>query len=98
MISILTVNLPFCGPNSASQHIHSHTLPFNGLFLRTAGARKVEPFWILRKQEMMALTSAEPYADHLHLTPHRWPCQHHIRHFLQARCSSWCPTNNVKTL
>ena len=47
-----------------------------------AGTRKVEPFWILMKQEMMgwlmAVASAGPYANHLHLTQDRQPCQHII--------------------
>jgi len=51
-------------------------------------------------QEMMgkAVASAGPYANNLHLGPDRQPHQHLITKFLQARCSSWCPTNNVKAL
>jgi len=32
-----------------------------------------------------------PYAKHLHLPPDTSHCYLTI-HFLQARCSSWCPT------
>jgi len=50
------------------QHTHTRlTALFSGL-PRWAGTRKVEPIWILLKQETVA--SAGPYA-HLHLVPHR---------------------------
>jgi len=56
--------------------------------------RKVKPIWIL----MSGVVSAEQYINHLHLAPHRWPCQLLIIQFLQARCCSWCQANNVKAL
>ena len=34
----------------------------------------------------------------LYLTPGRQPHRHVITQFLQAGCSSWCPTNTVKAL
>jgi len=46
----------------------------------------------------MAVASAGPYANNLHLAPDRQPHQHLITHFLQAGCSSWRPTNSVKAL
>jgi len=50
--------------------------PFNGLFSRMTWVsrhQKGKPFWILLKQEMMgvAVASAGPYANHLHLAPDR---------------------------
>ena len=45
-----------------------------------------------------AVASAGPYANNLHLAPDRWPHQHLVTQFLQARCSSWRPTNSVKAL
>jgi len=45
-----------------------------------------------------AVASAGPYANNQHPTPDRQPHQHHITHFLQARCSSWHQTNSVKAL
>ena len=44
-----------------------------------------------------AVASAGPYANNLHLAQDRQPHQHLITQLLQARCSSWCPTNIVKT-
>jgi len=46
----------------------------------------------------MAVASAGPYANCLHLAPDRYPHQHLVAQFLQTRCSSWCPTNSVKAL
>ena len=46
----------------------------------------------------MAVPSAGPYANHLHLAPGRWPHQHLITQYLQAGCSSWHPTDSVKAL
>jgi len=46
----------------------------------------------------MAVASAEPYANHLHLGPHRKPHQDVITQFLQAGCSSWRPTNSVTAI
>jgi len=43
------------------------------------------------------VASAEIYANHLHLAPDRWTCQHLITQFLQAGCSSWHWMNTVKT-
>jgi len=43
------------------------------------------------------VASAGPYAN-LHLAPDRIPRQHPPLGFLQARCSSCCPTNRVKAL
>jgi len=48
-------------------------------------------FWV-------AVASAGPYANNLHLAPDKQPRQHLITQFLQAGCSSQCPTNSVKTL
>jgi len=49
---------------------------FNSLFSRTTWVsqhQKGKPFWILLEQEMMgvAVASAGPYANHLHLAPNR---------------------------
>jgi len=46
----------------------------------------------------MAVASAGPYANCLHLAPDRYPHQHLVAQFLQTRCSSWCLTNSVKAL
>jgi len=46
----------------------------------------------------MAVASAGPYANNLHLASYRQPHQHLISQCLQAGCSSWCPTNGVKAL
>jgi len=48
----------------------------------------------------MAVKSAEPYADHLHLAPDKQPHQHHIIQTFTGRMllPSWCQTNSVKTL
>jgi len=51
--------------------------PFSGLFFRTTWIhrhQKGRPFWILLKQEKMGgsdISSAGPYADHLHFAPDR---------------------------
>ena len=45
----------------------------------------------------MAVTSAGPYANDLHLAPDRQPHQLLITHFLHAECSSWRPTNCQST-
>jgi len=45
----------------------------------------------------VAVASAGPYANHLHLTQ----TNNHASTsslFLQAGCSSWCPANSVKAL
>jgi len=75
--------------------------PFDGLFFRTS--------WITRHQEVetildfnearddgVAVTSAGPYVNDLHLSTDIQPCQNLITQFLQAGCYSWCPTNAVK--
>jgi len=46
----------------------------------------------------MAVASAGPYANNLHLAPDRQPHQHLITQFLQAGCSSWRPANSIKAL
>jgi len=46
----------------------------------------------------VAVTSAGPYADHLHLTPDRYHASTTSLVYLQAGCSSCCPTNIVKAL
>ena len=44
------------------------------------------------------MACAGPYANNQHLAPDRQPHQHPIAHFVQARCSSWHPTNTVNAL
>jgi len=54
--------------------INSTRYPFNDLFSKTTWVRwqqKGKPFLILINQEMMAMTSTEPRANHFHLTPDR---------------------------
>jgi len=46
----------------------------------------------------VAVASAGPYANHLHLAPDGQPRQHVITQFLQAGCPSCHPTNSVKAL
>jgi len=55
--------------------------PFNGLFFRTTWVSRHQkgigkPFWILLEQDVVAVVSAGPYANHLHLAPDRKPCQY----------------------
>jgi len=73
-----------------------HTTVWRALFQGKLG--KVTPFLIFMKQETVrvAVASAGPYANHLHLTADRYPRQHLITQFLQY--SSWRPTNSVKAL
>jgi len=46
----------------------------------------------------VAVASAGPYANHLHLAPDRQPRQYLTTQFLQARCPSCHPTNRIKAL
>jgi len=46
----------------------------------------------------VAVASAGPYANHLHLAPDRQPCQYLTTQFLQAGCSSCHPTNSIKAM
>jgi len=46
----------------------------------------------------MAVTSAGPYADNLHLASDREPHQHLITQCLQSGCYSWHSANHVKAL
>ena len=77
---------------------------FNRLFSRTTwlsrNTRKVKPNWILRKQEMMGwqwhqLDHMQIICTSLHIDNHASTSS---LNFLQPGCSSWCPTNSVKTL
>ena len=83
-------------------HTHTHTHPFNGPFPglpRWAGTRKVEPIWILLKQETVsgsgiswARCKSAPCSRQI-TTP-----ASHYSVFLQAGCPSCRPTNSVKAL
>jgi len=42
------------------------------------------------------ISTDRQYADNLHLAPDRQSRQHLINQLLQARCSSWHPTNSVR--
>jgi len=83
----------------------AHTVlhPFNGLFSRTTwlsqhqNGRTILDFTEAR-DDGMAMASARPYANHLHLAPDRSPCQYLTTQFLYAGCPSCCPTNSVKAL
>jgi len=57
-----------------------------------------QPFWISQEQEMMgvAVVSAGPYANHLHLTPDNHASTSPL--FLQAGCHFCHPTKSVKAL
>jgi len=44
----------------------------------------------------VAVASAGPYANYLHLVPDR--CQYLNTQFLQAGCPSCCPANCIKAL
>jgi len=46
----------------------------------------------------VAVASAGPYANHLHLDLDKQPCQYLTTQFWQAGCPSCCPTNSVKAL
>jgi len=57
--------------------------PFNGLFSRTTRVsqhRKGKAILDFKEatRDRVAVVSAGPYANHLHLTPDRQPCQHLI--------------------
>jgi len=54
---------------------------------------KVKPFWILMKQDMMGWQWHQ--LDHMQTDNHASTSS---LNFLQAKCSSWCPTNSVKAL
>jgi len=64
--------------------------------------QKGKPFWISleQKYDQVAVASAGPYANHLHLAPCR--CLKHPStlplSFLPARCPSCHPTDSVKAL
>jgi len=69
---------------------------FNGLFSRTAwvnhsGFHRSKRWWL-------AVASAGPYANHLHLASDRQPCQYLTTQFLQAGRPSCHPTNSIKVL
>ena len=78
--------------------------PFNGLFSRTTWVSRYQKGqtslkkWCKRWWGFgMAVASAEPYANNLHLSRQiTTPMPRHP--FLQARWFSWRPTNNVKAL
>jgi len=77
-------------------------LPFNGLFSRTTWVswhQKVKPFWILMKarDDGVAVASARPYANHLHLALDRYPCQHIMTRFFTGQMLFLMP-NHVKAL
>ena len=90
---------------TACQHYHYYYYyyllpPFNGLFSRTTWVS-----WYQKGKTSLdlneakhdgvfgdAVASAGPYANNLHLAADRLPHQHLITQFLQAGCSSWCPT------
>jgi len=46
----------------------------------------------------VAVALARSDANHLHLAPDRNYASNSSLNFLQAGCSSWCPTNSIKTL
>jgi len=58
--------------------------------------RKVEPFWILMKREMMGWQRHQ--LDRMHLTSADNHASTSSLSFLQAGCSSWHPTNSIKAL
>jgi len=59
--------------------IHPFSSLFSGITL-VSQHQKVNPFWILMKQrdDVVAVTSAWPYANHLLLTLYRKQCHHLI--------------------
>jgi len=76
---------------------------FNGLFFQdnlgnTAPERQTVLDFTDTKNDGVAVASAGPYANHLHLAPDRLPCQYLSTQFLQAGCPSCCPANSVKAL
>jgi len=50
------------------------------------------------RDDGVAMASAGPYANHLHLAPDREPRQYLTTHFLQVGCPSCDPINSVKAL
>ena len=72
--------------------------PFNGLFSRITGTRKVKPIWILLEQETVsgsgiswAICKSAPHSRQITI-----PVPTTL--FLQAGCPSCHPTNSVKAL
>ena len=107
-----TVSKLSCSVNTFMQAVLCHYprlfynyYTFNGLFLRTTWVswyQKGKTSLDLNEQETIrfwdAVASAGPYVSSLHLAQNRQPHQYCIAEFLQAGCSSWCPTNSVKSL
>jgi len=66
---------------------------------RQAGIRKVKPIWILMKQEMIGWQWHQ--LNHMQLICTFLQTKSHAStlrlYFLQAGCSSWRPTNSVKS-
>jgi len=62
-------------------------------------APKDKPFWILLEQEMMgvAVASAGPYANHLHLGPDNHACTSPLS-FYRPDALPAAQTNSVKAL
>jgi len=82
-------------PLSPHQHHHVHAPIWN------LAVSMVKPIWILlMKQEMMGWQWHQ--LDHMQIIGISFQTDKHDRtsslNFLQARCSSWCPTNSVKAL
>jgi len=50
------------------------------------------------RDDEVAVASAGPFANHLHLAPDRSTRQYLTTQFLQARCPSCCPTDSIKAL
>ena len=81
--------------------------PFNGLFSRTTWVSQLQKGktsikarddgvsgWQWHQLNNMQTICIAPDGAIQSARPH----QHLITQFLQARCSSWCPTNSVKAL
>ena len=76
---------------SPGTHTHTRLTTLCSGLPRWAGTRKVEPIWILLKQETVS-GSGVNWA--ICKSAHRSP----LSFFLQARCPSCRPTNSVKAL
>ena len=82
-------------------HTHTHLMAFFPGQPRWASTRKVEPIWILLKQETVSGSGISWARCKSALAPDNSHANHAITpppSFLQARCPSCRPTNSVKAL
>jgi len=82
---------------------YSKDTRFNCVFSRTTWVSRLKEGYTNldfneERDDGVAVASAGPHANHLHLAPDRQSCQYLTTQFLQAGCPSCCPTNSVEAL